>query len=186
MQESEFHLKSIQTKNLIFRELTVEDTEDIYTLYSDSEVLQLDNREPIKYISEAESLIRTFQQANLSYHSINWGTELKSTNKIIGTCGFKRWDRISHHSEIGGNISSLYWGNHYGTEMLHFLLNYGFNKMDLNKIYACTNRKNTRVRALLEKFNFKTDGRLRDHQLVNNLYEDVLLFSKLKNEHTVP
>lgn len=160
----------------------MDDIFDIYYLYSDHQVMRFDQGEPFKDKREAEELIRTFQQSNHSHSSVSWGVELKETNKIIGTCGFKNWDRLSHHSEIGGNISSKYWGNHYGTEVLQFMLAYGFNQMHLNKIYAYTNVHNHSVLALMDKYGFKQEGRLHEHQRLDNVFEDVFIFSLLKKE----
>lgn len=183
MKEKEVSLEPLLTKNLIFRDLTVDDIFDIYCLYSDPQVMRFDQSEPFKGKKEAEELVRAFKQSNRSHSSISWGVELKEANKIIGTCGFKNWNRLSHHSEIGGNISSKHWGNHYGTEMLEFMLEYGFNKMHLNKIYAYTNVKNSSVLTLMDKYGFKQEGRLREHQLLNSVFEDVLVFSLLKKEY---
>ena len=177
-------LEPIKTENLIFRELTVDDIFDVYCLYSDPKVTRFDQGEPFTDIREAEELVSVFKESNRSHHSVSWGVELKETNKIIGTCGFKNWDRLSHHSEIGGNISSKYWGNHYGTEILQFMLAYGFNRMNLNKIYAYTNTKNSSVLRLMDKYGFKQEGRLQEHQLLDSVYEDVNVYSLLNRNAT--
>ena len=173
-------LEPLKTENLIFRELTMDDVFDIYCLYSDNKVMRFDQGEPFTDIREAEELVNAFKESNCSHRSVSWGVELKEAKKIIGTCGFKNWDRLSHHSEIGGNISAEYWGNHYGTEVLQFMLTYGFNKMDLNKIYAYTTVDNSSVLRLMGKYGFKQEGRLEEHQLLEGVFEDVCVFSLLK------
>ena len=173
-------LETLTTENLIFRELTMDDIFDIYSLYSDHKVMRFDQGEPFTDLKEAKELVSGFKESNCSHGSLSWGVELKEANKIIGTCGFKNWDRLSRHSELGGNISSEYWGNHYGTEILKFMLDYGFNKMDLNKIYAYTTVKNSSVLRLMDKYGFKQEGRLQEHQLLDSVFEDVFVFSLLK------
>ncbi|WP_209124620.1 GNAT family N-acetyltransferase [Alkalihalobacillus sp. BA299] len=183
MQKKESFLVPFKTQNLIFRDLTMDDKNDIYCLYSDPNVLMLDQSEPFKDLLEAEELVRNFKESNQSYTSISWGIELKETNKIIGTCGFKKWDRLSQHAEIGGNISSKEWGKGFGKETLMFLMEYGFTKMYLNKIYAYTNVKNRSVIKLMNKNGFLQEGILREHQFLGEEYNDVLVFSILKKEY---
>lgn len=182
MEEKKLLLYDLKTERLIFRELNIDDKSDIYCLYSDPQVIRLDHRELLKDISEAEELIRNFKRSNRSHSFISWGIELKEAKKIIGTCGFKNWDRMSHHAEIGGHISSEVWGKGYGDEALQVMMEYGFTKMHLNKICAYTNAKNISVLKLMDKYGFKQEGRLREHQLLKDVYEDVLIFSLLKKE----
>ncbi|WP_179295474.1 GNAT family N-acetyltransferase [Bacillus sp. FJAT-45350] len=183
MNEKQFSIQPIKTKELLFREPKIEDTSDIFCLYSDPGVLSLDRSEPFKNLIEAEELIRVFKQMNQRHDSIIWLVELMESKKVIGSCGFKNWDRLSHHAEIGGNISSNYWSKGYGSETLKFLLDYGFTKMYLNKIYGYTNAKNKNVLKLLNRHGFQQEGILRDHQLLNGTYDDVFVFSILKREY---
>ncbi|WP_078430539.1 GNAT family N-acetyltransferase [Alkalihalobacterium alkalinitrilicum] len=182
MEKKQSVLEPIETRNLIFRDFSIDDKSDIYYLYSDPEVMRLDQSEPIKDLVEAKTLIKNFQQSNQSHNSISWGVELKETKKVIGTCGFKNWNRLSHHAEIGGNILSKEWGKGYGKETLMFLIEYGFTKMYLNKIYAYTNVKNRIVLTLMNKYGFQQEGVLREHQLLGREFYDVLVFSLLKKE----
>lgn len=173
----------LKTDNLTFREVNKNDKYDIYSLYSDPNVLRFDKSEPLQEMIEAEELINSFQQANRGYHSISWGIELNASKKIIGTCGFRNWDRLSHHAEIGGNFSSKHWGKGYGTETIKFLMEYGFNKMYLNKIYAYTNVNNSNVVKLMDKHGFQQEGRLREHHYLDGEFNDVFLLSLLKEDY---
>jgi ribosomal-protein-alanine N-acetyltransferase len=183
MAEKEVSLEPFKTKNLIFRDLTMDDKYDISCLYSDPKVLRLDHREPFKNIKEAEELIRAFKQSNRNHSSISWGIELNETKKIIGTCGFKNWERFSHHADIGGNILSKHWSKGYGTETLKFMIKYGFTKMYLNKICAYTNVKNNSVVKLMKRHGFQQEGILREHQFLEGVFDDVFIFSLLKKDY---
>ncbi|MFA9556860.1 GNAT family N-acetyltransferase [Evansella sp. AB-rgal1] len=172
-------LPHFQTKNLIFRSLKLEDKFDIYYLYSDPNVVKLDVSDPINSLEAAEELIRKASDSSTDPHSIHWGVELKETNRIVGTCGYKNWNRVSNHAEIGGNLASEFWGKGLATEGLKALLDYGFVKMNLNKIYASTNCQNISALKLMKKYGFCQEGRLREHQLLDDQYYDVFIFSLL-------
>ncbi|MBU9711785.1 GNAT family N-acetyltransferase [Evansella tamaricis] len=171
-----------QTNNLVFRELDKDDKLDVYHLFSDPKVLTLDQSDEIKELKDAEFLIKKAKELNRTPYNINWGVELVSEKKIIGTCGFKNWDRISRHAEIGGNLSSEFWGKGYATEAVHALLEFGFRKMSLHKITASTNCKNQRAIKVLDKYGFQRDGVLREHQLLDGEFIHVYTYSLLKKE----
>lgn len=170
------------TNNIIFRPLHRDDKYDIYRLFSEPDVVKLDHSVPMRTIQEAENYIQLAEKAENDPHSILWGGQLKGENKLIGTCGFKNWDRMNHHAEIGGNLSQEFWGKGLASEALQALISYAYNKMMLNKICAYTNCQNNNAIKLLNKYGFSQDGRLRKHQLLDDEYVDVLAFSLLKDE----
>ncbi|MBB5173865.1 GNAT family N-acetyltransferase [Texcoconibacillus texcoconensis] len=171
-----------QTENFIFRELNVDDKHDIYRLFSDPQVTKFDYSEPIKTMQEAETFIDIAQQSYQNPHYIIWGAEHIETGKLIGTCGFKNWNRTSQHAEIGGNLSRELWGNGYATEAMNAIIKHAFTTMNLNKICATTNEQNTTALAILNKYGFKHEGTLREHQKLNAKFHDVLIYSLLKRD----
>ena len=183
MDDKKIEIKNFKSKNFIFRGLNQDDKYDVYCLFSDENVMRLDQSNPLKSVKETEDYINTVTQLNLSPHYMIWGVESKQTNKIIATCGFKNWDRHNQHAEIGGNLSSQFWGKGYAKEALITLLNYAFNDMYLNKIYGKTNWKNIPAIKLMSKIGFKQEGSLQEHQLLHGKYEDVLLFALLKKDY---
>ncbi|ADU30492.1 GNAT family N-acetyltransferase [Evansella cellulosilytica] len=182
------HLKTLpsgafETENLHFRSIDFDDKMAIYNLYSDPKVLQLEKSNPIHSLKEAENLIRLMKASHHDPHQLFWGVTLKDNQSLIGTCGFKNWDRSSSHAEIGGHLNSKYWGNGYATESLRALIHYGFTMMSLNKIYAMTNCQNDIVIKILNKYRFNLEGRLREHHYVNKTFTDVFVYSMLKREY---
>lgn len=176
-------IKTFESKNLIFRALKKSDKYDVYHFFSDENVMKLDESNPVKSVKEIEDYIKTVTELNRSPYYMIWGVESKQTNKIIATCGFKNWNRDNQHAELGGNLSSQFLGKGYAKEILMELLNYAFQDMELHKIYGKTNSRNIPAIKLMSKFGFKEEGRLREHQLLDGTYEDVLLFGLLKGDY---
>lgn len=54
----------------------------------------------------------------------------------IGTIGYHRWDRLNHIAEIGYDLSKPYWKKGLMSEAMKIVLEFGFNKMGLNRIQA--------------------------------------------------
>lgn len=90
----------------------------------------------------------------------------------------------NHSAEIGYYLPKINRGNRLGTIMLEKFIKEIFKskRSDLNKIYATTSSNNYFSIKLLEKHNFKLDGRLREHYWINENRYDQLVYSILKKE----
>lgn len=83
---------------------------------------------------------------------------------------------------IGYFTSADYRRQGYTKEGLWLLLNYLFSVVGLNKVMADTGAFNQASIALLRSLGFHQDGCLRQHQLLNGVLHDQLLFSLLATE----
>jgi diamine N-acetyltransferase len=108
-----------------------------------------------------------------------------SDNMPIGYLSIIEIDHINKRSQWGGVIiDPKFSGNGYGTlaglEMLTFL----FFQLNMNKVYGYWLSSNTASLKMALKLGFKEDGVLRSHVFKNNIYNDVLILSILKDEFT--
>ena len=63
---------------------------------------------------------------------LDWGIVLKSTGKLIGTCGFTSVDLEHSKGEIGYVLNKAYRNLGYGTEAVNRVLEYAFEDLELN------------------------------------------------------
>ncbi|WP_078595943.1 GNAT family N-acetyltransferase [Evansella clarkii] len=169
-----------ETKHFIFRPLTLNEVEDLFEIYSDPDVIRLDYSEPV---TTKEQMAAIITAANSNPSVVTWSGEHKSFNKVIGTCGFKNWNRQSRNAELGGNLAREFWNQGYAAEALGALINYGFENMNLNKVYASTNSRNIAALRLLNKFGFTQEGHFREHQFLDGEFADVFFFSLFKKDY---
>lgn len=64
----------------------------------------------------------------------------------------------------------------------HFILDYAFHRLGLNKVYCETLAYNDSVLTLHQKFGFQKDGTLRQHVEKNGIFHDVVVMSILQEE----
>jgi len=69
------------------------------------------------------------------------------------------------------------------SEAVGAIIDYGFNKMNLNRIEALVGIENIPSLRLMEKYHFIKEGVLRQHHYTSDIYEDSILFSKLYNDY---
>ena len=83
---------------------------------------------------------------------------------------------------VGYFTGANYRRQGYTKEGLSLLLNYLFEVVGLNKVMADTGAFNQASIALLKSLGFQQDGCLRQHQLLDGVLHDQLLFSLLAEE----
>jgi RimJ/RimL family protein N-acetyltransferase len=157
-----------ETERLILRELLPMDANGMFELDSDPEVHQFLGTKPLNTIDESRKVIDFIRQQYLDNGIGRWAVIEKHTGNFIGWAGLKLVkDEINQHSEyydLGYRFIKKYWGKGYATEASIATLNYGFDQLQLNQIYAITAIDNHASKKVLEKAglkfieNFDLDG----------------------------
>jgi len=101
----------------------------------------------------------------------------------IGNCGFHELDWRNRQAEVGIMIGEKdVWNQGYGSEAMLFLLEYGFETLNLHRIHLQVLANNPRAIRSYEKVGFKLEGRQRDDIFKDGHYIDVLRMSVLRPE----
>lgn len=110
-----------------------------------------------------------------------------SDNKLIGACGllYVNWViRSADYSFYIGEDEAYIDDQGWAKEATEKLISYGFNSLNLNKIwmelYEFDRKK---IDFFTKEFGFKQDGILRENCFEDGRYWDSVLISLLKKEH---
>jgi RimJ/RimL family protein N-acetyltransferase len=108
-------------------------------------------------------------------------------NNLIGYCGITNIDYINRRGEISFLVNpsrvdniDLYRLDFFAA--LNFLCRYGFDELNLHKLFTETfdfRRDHLRV---LEEFGMHKDGIIREHQFTNGSYHNSIIHSLLQKE----
>ena len=110
--------------------------------------------------------------------------EDRHNNKVIGHIGLYNINldvRSAEYAILIGN--NEYLGKGVGRQVTDLILDYGFNKLGLNRIYLSFISKNLPAYNLYVKIGFKKEGCLRHVILKNGVYYDLILMAILKSEY---
>ena len=108
---------------------------------------------------------------------------LVENDKYIGNARLSSVDRINNKCTYGRLIGDKNLrGKGIGTEILKLLAHYAFYNLNLNRIETGVVRKNTASIRSNEKAGFVSEGILRESELINGTYEDVVRFSMLRSD----
>ena len=89
-------------------------------------------------------------------------------------------DFDNKNAELGFWLGKEHWRKGYATEAIDLIINYGFNKQNLYRIYAKVMEPNIASLNLLQKVGFKIEGTLRSANYRNKKWIDDICLSILK------
>jgi len=175
----------LETKNLILRQLTEDDANDVFNYFSKDDVFKYYNLNKFTKLKQAERLIKHFNKQFFYSKHIRWGISLKKNNKIIGSCGYHHCDfnvlqKFDYKAEIGYELTPEYWRKGIMTEALKEIIKYGFKELKLNRIEALIIPENIASRKLVEKVGFIEEGLLKEYRFENNIFNDYCIYAILK------
>lgn len=172
----------LTTERLTLREPVLADAANVFAFRGDPQV-QKYNDTPLETVEDAKRLIELMSQNYANKEWIEWGITLTGTKKVIGLVGYGEWNRRHNFGSIGYDLAKAYWGQGIGSEAVGAILNFGFERMALNRIEAITLMDNERSITMLKRLGFHLDGVRRQLVLEDDGYHDSAIFSVLADEY---
>jgi len=148
----------VETERLILRELVPEDVQGMFELDSDPEVHRYLGNNPITTKEQASDYISFVRQQYVENGIGRWAVVAKNSNAFMGWAGLKYIGEIinnhSNYYDVGYRFIKRYWGKGYATEAARATINYGFEVLKQEKLYAMTLSENKASRHVLERVGF--------------------------------
>jgi RimJ/RimL family protein N-acetyltransferase len=104
----------------------------------------------------------------------------KRDNKTLGTAIMSALDYKNGNAEIHIKLISNARGKGYGADAINTLIQYAFNELRLNCVYAHVNAYNVASQKLFERCGFVKEGVLRNRIYKKGEFHDVIVFSIVK------
>lgn len=171
----------IETDRLILREITNDDAEGIFSIFSNELVTRYYGQNPLNKKEQAIALVDHFSKIYREKRGIRWGIERKGSEGIIGTIGFNNWSPNYKRAEIGYELHPDFWRKGYANEAIQGVLSYGFHHLDLNRIGAVVITANEASSSLLLKLGFQKEGILQQYIVQNGIAYDTFIYAILKD-----
>ena len=107
----------------------------------------------------------------------------KKSDAHIGNAGLYSINWVARSAEYRIIIGEKkFWNKGYGREAAKLIINYGFNKLNLNKIWLGVNAENKAAVKSYENSGFVREGALREEIYRNGKYYDAIRMSMLRKE----
>ncbi|MCW3094364.1 MAG: acetyltransferase, ribosomal protein N-acetylase [Ferruginibacter sp.] len=145
----------IETERLILREILPTDIEGMYELDSDPEVHKHLGNKPVTSREQIADVIDFIRQQYIHNGIGRWAIIDKKTKDFIGWTGMKYvTDLINNHKnyyDLGYRLLKRYWGQGIATEAAIASLNYAFDKLNADEVYAIAECENDGSNKVLKK-----------------------------------
>jgi len=172
----------IETERLIIRKMKRSDADDMFEYAKREDVTKYLLWAPHDNVAYTKSYLKQVNDLYKKGEFYDFGVELKSEKKFIGTCGFADLDMPNFCGEIGYVINPEYKGNGYASEAARAVIRYGFEVMGLQRIEARYMLGNDVSRHVMEKCGMSFEGILRKKMFIKDGNCDIGYCSILKDE----
>ena len=142
----------IDTERLILREWREGDAAPFHAMSEDPRVMA--TLGPLMSRSQSDALIERLQKRQIDHGHTFWALERKQNRAFIGWCGIViALDElpIAGKLEAGWRLAHSAWGQGYAREAALASLDWGFQTLGADEIWAITSLNNTRSWGLMER-----------------------------------
>jgi [ribosomal protein S5]-alanine N-acetyltransferase len=174
---------TLESERLILRPFEMADAPVLSELAGAFEVAATTLNIPHPYPDGlAETYIAGARDAMEQADRYSFAITRKTGGVLIGSITLS--PRPQHNAaEIGYWIGVPYWKYGYATEAARRVIQFGFEELKLNRIYASCFVENRASAHVLKKVGMRYEGRLRQHFYKGNRYLDADYFGILKDEY---
>lgn len=175
-------LPTIEANRVYLRPVTIEDTDHLFRIFSDPEVMRYWSTPPLTDRNAATALVLEINEGFLQRTMLKWGLALRKSDDLIGTATLFNLNLESGRAEIGYGLGREHWRNGYMNEALRALIEYSFEVLHLRRLEADVDPRNTSSIRTVERLGFQREGYLRERWHVNGEIQDSLFYGLLRHE----
>ncbi|MFC1573344.1 GNAT family N-acetyltransferase [Candidatus Eisenbacteria bacterium] len=150
----------IETKRLILRPMTPEDTDDLLLVFSDPEVMASFGGQLFDHAQ-----MTRWVQCNLKHQETHgyglFSVLLKDDAQLIGDCGLEHMDVAgSPEIELGYDLRSDYWGRGLATEAAGAVRDFAWQHLPLRRLISLIRPANVASRRVAEKIGMAKESEI--------------------------
>ena len=171
----------LQTKRLLLRQLTEQDSPIVLHLRSDKTINTFIQRPPerqTKTLADATKHIKKLTTQIENNQSITWGITRRDQPDLIGTICLWNFSEDLKIAEVGYDLDTIHQAKGFMTEALQAVITFGFNSLKFNTIEAYTQHQNKNSVKLLKRNGFSLNDSKKDEGNPKNIVFEC--FSKHK------
>ena len=174
----------IKTERLILRPFKHEDYKDVFECCNDYDVVKTTLGMPWPYTEEmAQGWIAKHEGNRKSGLSCEFAICYKQNpEKVIGCVSLVNINPVAKRAELGYWVGKKYWKQGIATEASVALMEYGFNELNLNSIFARFFDINPASGKVMQKCGMNYVGKMRQHEFRFDKFYDVVYYEILKED----
>jgi len=172
----------LQTEHLVLRPFNLDDAPVVQLLAGDFRIADMTLLIPHPYEDGvAEEWIGTHRKGFEEGRLLTLAIIIRDSNELAGAISLNI-DKNHNKAELGYWIGFPYWNNGYCTEASRAMIAHAFNVLHLNRVFARHIARNPASGRVMEKAGMKYEGLLRQDMKKGKKYEDLKVYSIIRNE----
>jgi [ribosomal protein S5]-alanine N-acetyltransferase len=174
---------TLQTSRLILRPCSLDDSPTVARLAGRREIADTTITIPHPYSEQQAKdwVSRSIEDWNQGREAV-FAMATRKNLQLVGATGLRDIDREHSRAEMSIWVGANWWGHGYATEAGQALLQFGFETLKLNRIYAHHMLRNPASGRVLEKLGLKKEGVIREGVRKWGVFEDVALLAVIKKD----
>ena len=177
---------TLETARLLLRPFRSADADRVQQLAGDRAVADTMLKIPHPYEDGmAEQWIANHRDWFEHRQQAVFAVTLKQGGTLIGALGL-RLELDDQRAELGYWIGKPYWNQGYCTEAARAALQFGFEQLELNRIFAHHFVRNPASGRVMQKIGMVYEGRLRQHVKKWGAFEDLEFYGIVKSQWAPP
>jgi [ribosomal protein S5]-alanine N-acetyltransferase len=174
-------MPELPTARLLLRRITEADAAGLFDVFSDDEVTEYYAWDTFTDPQQGRELAAASVEQYHQRTALRWGLALSGTSKLIGTCGYTRWNQEHRFAILGYDLARAHWGRGLITEAVATVVGFGFEKLDLNRVEATVLAGNTASIAVLNRAGFRLEGHFAERAWHRGTFHDVQMYGLLRS-----
>lgn len=173
----------LKTQRLVLRPLAYADASVLQNLLSVREIADTMISIPHPYPEgEAKRYVSRQIAESQAGQSASFTIRHKSDHSLCGVIEIRAIDQEHAQAELSFWLAAKFWGQGYMSEALKPVLEFGFEVLNLNRLYAYHLVRNLGSCKVLQKNGFLEEGVLRQRVRKWGVFEDVKMWAILQTE----
>lgn len=164
-----------ESERLLYRPITISDAEALFELDRNPNVHLYLGNNPVTSIDEVLGYINSIQQQYIDNKIGRFAAVLKETNEVIGWAGIKFITEPENNHvnfyDLGYRLQEKHWRKGFALEAAKAWLDFGFNEINIQKMYASAHVDNLGSNTILQRIGMKQNGQFYWEDLLCNWYE---------------
>ena len=181
-----FDTLTLASPRLRLRPLVAADAQALFDIFSDTITMRYWSTPPWPDISHAEKMIATDVAAMPAGEHLRLAMTRPEADIVIGICTLFAFDLQNRRAEIGYGLKRELRGQGLMHEALCTLIAFGFDELDLRRLEADIDPRNTASARSLERLGFVKEGHLRERWIVGGEVSDTGLYGLLRKDWKPP
>lgn len=175
-------LPTLSTSRLRLRHIRPTDARELFAVFSDPEVVRYWSAPPLVDLAEARALAGRIDERAREGTLLQWAIVRPDEDRLIGTCTLADIDTQHRRAALGYALARAAWGQGLAREAVRAVVEHGFTALDLHRIGADVDPRNTASLRLLQRLGFAHEGVQRECYFVADEWQDAVMFGLLRRE----